>query len=318
MPKKITDEMFKKRVFNQVKDEYTTLTPYVRANKKVEFKHNKCGTIFWMTPNHFLKDRRRCSYCNHGNAKSPRLFSEQFKEVAGSHYTQLTPYHRSTEKIKVIHNDCGNVYWVTPDSFVNVGERCPKCFGNNRKTIEEFRKEVSSLTDGEYLCESDTYVNNKTNIKIKHLLCGNSYMVTPHDFIEGNRCPYCKQSKGEKLVQHILDVYHIKYEIQKRFDWCRRDNGSYLPFDFYLPDYNLCVEYDGIQHFKPVKYFGGMKKLNSQINRDNFKNKCCLSKGISVIRVSYNLSPVKIENRLLSELHNRYNAGNHTAKVVRL
>ena len=61
-----------------------------------------------------------------------------------------------------------------------------------------------------------------------------------------------------------------------------------------------------------------MKKLNSQINRDNFKNNCCLSKGISVIRVSYNLSPVKIENRLLSELHHRYNTGNHTAKVVRL
>ena len=61
-----------------------------------------------------------------------------------------------------------------------------------------------------------------------------------------------------------------------------------------------------------------MNKLNSQINRDNFKNNCCLSKGISVIRVSYNLSPVKIENRLLSELHNRYNTGNHTAKVVRL
>ena len=61
-----------------------------------------------------------------------------------------------------------------------------------------------------------------------------------------------------------------------------------------------------------------MKKLNSQINRDKFKNKCCLSKGISIIRISYNLSSVQVKSRLLSELHNRYNAGNHTARVVRL
>lgn len=318
MPRKITDKIFKQRVYNQVGNEYITLTPYVKGYEKVKFKHTKCNNTFWMTPNHFLVDHRRCSYCNHGNAKSPEEFAKEFCKVAGKHYMQLTAYHRSHEKIKVIHVDCGNKYWVDPDSFVNGGRRCPKCYGNIRKTIKQFREEVSTLTHGEYACVSKYYVNNRTNVEIKHLVCGNKYKVTPHDFVEGNRCPYCKQSKGERLVQSILEKNGVPYEIQKRFKWCRRENGSYLPFDFYLPNMNMCIEYDGIQHFKSVKYFGGKKKLLSQQDRDNFKNRCCLSKKISVIRVPYNLSPDLVESKLMSVIISRQKAKDRIAKIIRL
>jgi len=54
-------------------------------------------------------------------------------------------------------------------------------------------------------------------------------------------------------VSYLLDIEYIK---QKRFEKCR--NKLPLPFDFYLPNENICIEYDGIQHFKPIDYFGGV------------------------------------------------------------
>ena len=60
-----------------------------------------------------------------------------------------------------------------------------------------------------------------------------------------------------------------------------------LPFDFYLPNYNICIEYDGEQHFKPIKYFGGQKAFQSQQQKDEIKNKYCQDNKIKLIRISY-------------------------------
>ncbi len=54
------------------------------------------------------------------------------------------------------------------------------------------------------------------------------------------------------------------------FDKCKYINK--LTFDFYLPDYNLCIEFDGRQHFEPVEHFGGQKEFESCVKRDNLKN----------------------------------------------
>lgn len=312
--KVVTNEEFLDRVYKQVGDEYKVLTPYTKSTEKVIFKHTKCGKTFGMTPNHFLYDHRRCNYCNNGNAKSNDEFKNKFYQIVGNEYSLLSTYHRTHEKVRVRHNVCGNIYLVTPSAFL-AGERCPKCYGNLRKTINEFKQEVYKKTSGEYVCVSNEYKNNRTKVKMYHKVCDHYYMVTPHDFIEGNRCPYCKQSKGEMYLCSLLDSLCVDYEYQKVFDWCKRDNGSPLPFDFYLPDYQLCIEYDGIQHFKAVKYFGGMDKLISQKNRDSFKNDCCLKNHISLLRIPYNLSKDNIKEKLPSYL-NKCNARNQEPKLL--
>lgn len=81
---------------------------------------------------------------------------------------------------------------------------------------------------------------------------------------------------------------------------------------------NMCIEYDGIQHFKSVKYFGGKKKLLSQQDRDNFKNIGCLSKKTSVIGVPYNLSPDLVESKWMSVIISRQKAKDRIAKIIRL
>lgn len=48
-----------------------------------------------------------------------------------------------------------------------------------------------------------------------------------------------------------------------------------LPFDFYLPEYNLCIEFQGIQHFQPVPYFGGQEKFGYYCKHDDIKREWC-------------------------------------------
>lgn len=291
----ITDDIFKQRVHNIVGDEYTPLTPYVNSTTKVKFRHNICGHLLYQTPNHFLRDKRRCQYCHNGNRKSPELFAKKFKEIMGDEYTQLESYYKSHEKILVKHNKCDRTYRVTPDSILQ-GRKCPLCNGTRRKKPEEFSDEVTKLTNGEYSYISG-YKNNRSEVLFKHLSCGKVYKARPHDFLNGNRCPYCNQSKGEKMIQDVLDELNITYEIQKYFKDCGNKN-QWLPFDFYIPSLNLLLEYDGIQHFKPVKYFGGMNKLKDQQRRDKVKNDYAKEKGISLLRIPYNLKDSYVKNKL--------------------
>ena len=76
-----------------------------------------------------------------------------------------------------------------------------------------------------------------------------------------------------------------------------KNNKKYctmLPFDFYLPNQNICIEYDGEQHFKPIEKFGGQENLKNVQNRDKIKTEFCEKQGITLIRIPYTLNFKKI------------------------
>lgn len=58
-------------------------------------------------------------------------------------------------------------------------------------------------------------------------------------------------------------------------------------YDFFLPDYKILIEYDGIQHFKPVKKFGGYKTFNKRKSTDYYKNRLALKHGYTLYRIKY-------------------------------
>jgi len=94
-----------------------------------------------------------------------------------------------------------------------------------------------------------------------------------------------QMSVGERRITDYLLRKNIKYEYQKRYEDCRNINP--LPFDFYLPEYNLIVEFDGYQHFNPVKKWGGAIGLKQRELHDSIKNKYCKDNGINIIRITY-------------------------------
>lgn len=98
-------------------------------------------------------------------------------------------------------------------------------------------------------------------------------------------CPRCKQSKGEEKISELLNKFNIRFERQKRFKKCR--NKLPLPFDFYIPDLKLCIEYDGIQHYKG---WGGHENNKRYIiTNDNIKDSFIRKSSMTLIRIPYYL-----------------------------
>lgn len=101
-----------------------------------------------------------------------------------------------------------------------------------------------------------------------------------------NGCPKCNSSHGELKIRKILLENNIAFEEQKTFDECK--NIHHLRFDFYLPEYNLCIEYQGRQHFEPYSF--GEKRIerfNNQKKNDDIKRNYCISKGIKLLEVKF-------------------------------
>lgn len=101
----------------------------------------------------------------------------------------------------------------------------------------------------------------------------------------GSNCPHCKQSQGEKQICIILDSQNIEYIPQKKFDDCVYKKK--MPFDFYLIDNNILIEFDGKQHFEQVDYWDNDEEYEIRHIKDNIKNKYCYDNKINLLRISY-------------------------------
>lgn len=176
----------------------------------------------------------------------------------------------------------GYEWHVTPANAL-FGKGCPKCAGNARKTNDEYIQEVALINpDIEVVGQ---YVNSYTPILHKCLLDDNIWLATPSDILYGRGCPRCNKSKGEKYIRMLLEKYNVKYEPQKTFSNCR--DVKPLPFDFYLPEYDKCIEFDGIQHFEPIDRFGGQDGFEYTIKHDKIKDNYCENNNIELLRIPY-------------------------------
>lgn len=210
-----------------------------------------------------------------------------FIEVVGDYINSQTPIlHRCNKH---------NIEWNISPVHVLQGCGCYKCKGekiyNSKvKDIDTYIYEVSQINKNiEVIGE---YINARTPIFHKCSICGCTWKASPDNILSGYGCPECNFSKGEKCIQEYLTKYNIKYCSQYIFDDCK--NMRALPFDFYLPDYNICIEYDGIQHFEPIEFFGGYDALRKQQHNDTIKTNYCNLHNIGLIRIKYSQNIDKI------------------------
>lgn len=118
------------------------------------------------------------------------------------------------------------------------------------------------------------------------------------------KCPICYPpaiSKGENFLAKFFTKNNIEFKDQKRFPGLVGRNGGPLKFDFYLPEYNLCIEYQGIQHYGPQYYFGKEKfqeKYEELIENDQKKRDYCKENEISLLEIKYDIPLKNLPNRL--------------------
>lgn len=102
----------------------------------------------------------------------------------------------------------------------------------------------------------------------------------------GNGCKKCKASFREKQIIRFFEEHNVSFIHQKTFDNCRGIKNK-LPFDFYLPVYKICIEYDGEQHFNIVKNWGGQSLIDKYKVTDKIKTEYCKNNNIRLIRIKY-------------------------------
>lgn len=285
-----TDKEFNIEVQNLVGNSYIFLEPYKGTNTKIQYYHVDCAKIHSISPNNFLSGQRCPSHRynvisnKNKNKYNTQTFKLKIKNLVGNEYTLLSNYVNAKTKVEIKHNKCGNIYKVTPSDFSG-GKRCPKCAiinrsNKRRKTQKQFVQEVNKLGNNEYLVVGK-YVNWKTPVELKHLKCNKIIKMAPSSFLRGSRCTCSKNYSGENLISKILNDLGIKYTKEQKFEWLRYKKPQHL--DFYIPDYNLAIEYDGEQHSNPKRKWYS-KEI---VARDKNKDKLCKLHNIKLIRISY-------------------------------
>lgn len=123
-----------------------------------------------------------------------------------------------------------------------------------------------------------------------------------HRTIDETGCPSCKnKSKGEAKIVEFLLANNISFVREKRFDNCK--NVFTLPFDFYLPDYNILIEYQGRQHYEITNsYFGGGGSLEKRKHNDQIKRKYALDNEYYYLEIPY--WDYKYINKILNDFLN--------------
>ena len=195
--------------------------------------------------------------------------------VLGTYVDALTP---------ILHKCLIDGYeWHTIPNSLLQGCGCPKCAGNLQLSAQEYVERLYNINPN--IVPLEDYKTAKTKIWHKCLIDGYKWMVEPSSTLQGYGCPKCCESKGEKVVAQWLDKNNIQYISQKKFDDCK-DKYS-LPFDFYLPEFNCCVEYDGRQHFEAIDWFGGQESLEYTQRHDRIKTEYCQNNNIQLLRIAY-------------------------------
>ena len=99
-------------------------------------------------------------------------------------------------------------------------------------------------------------------------------------------CPYCKNIRGENKIASCLNNLSIDFEQQKKYDNLY-GNKRQLSYDFYLPKYNMLIEYQGEQHDRAIDYFGGEKQFRKQKEYDKLKKEYAENNNIKLLIIWY-------------------------------
>lgn len=227
---------------------------------------------------------------------SKRTTNEEFITKARNIHGNIYDYSEVTFiNIKVDVNiicDKHGVYQQRPQHHL-AGHGCNKCAresvtDSSRLTKETFINKATKTHGNKYdysLLNFDMVNSNNDKVDILCYKHG-AFNQSIRHHLSGSGCPVCKESKGEAIISKYLTENNIKHIRQHRFKDCKYKKP--LPFDFYLPNHNTCVEYQGEQHFRPTTHWGGETEFKNVVKRDKIKMEYCLDNNIPLIKINYN------------------------------
>ena len=235
-----------------------------------------------------LKNGQRCPKCAMDSRKEKLTYSYDYvkKYVEKEGYELISKEYKNAkvDKLKIKCPKHG-IFEMRFGNFTQ-GQRCPKCGIKHRADMarNDYEYVKGYIESYGYKLLSSKYINNSEKLKIQ---CnkGHIFYMKFNNFKTGNRCLICEQSSGESEINKFLENNNFNFISQYRFKDCKFKYA--LPFDFYLPNYNCCIEFDGEQHYEIVKHFGGLNGFIERKIRDTIKTEYCKNNNIKLIRIPY-------------------------------
>lgn len=224
------------------------------------------------------------------------MFIEQARKVHGDFYDYSKSTYQGQHYELTIRCPLHGLFNMRPNNHVRGKQRCPLCGAGKKRTTRDFVILAKEVHGENYDYSQVTYKSAKTNVNVicpEHGL----FKITPDSHIGWYRqgCPRCKASRGERAIfRELVKIGITNFVCEKSFDGLvTSDTKLPLRFDFYLPEQNLLIEFDGHAHFDMVNYSGKMstvemkKRLSRTKQLDKIKDKWAVDNNITLLRIPY-------------------------------
>jgi very-short-patch-repair endonuclease/uncharacterized C2H2 Zn-finger protein len=269
----------------RIDDKYDySLIDYKNMHKKVKVICEKHGE-FEQTPINLL-NVFLCKECK----KEERNNKRKIEVLKKCNKIHLNKYDYSKVEYKTmndyviiicpIHGD----FEQTLNNHLYGKKGCPKCSKTYKLTQKQFVERSEKKHNYFYGYSKVDFKRVKEKVIVTCPIHGD-FEITPNNHLNGIGCPHCSESHGEKKITNILIENNIRFIRQHKFNKCK--DKRTLPFDFYLPEQNLCIEFDGRHHFESINKWGGQKNLEKIKKHDLIKEHFCKQNDIKLIRISY-------------------------------
>lgn len=265
---------------------------YEKSRKKVKIICPVHGVFEQIPANHI--QGQGCPKCSK-KFMDTDYFKECSEKIHGGKYDySKVNYVNSRTLVKIVCPIHGE-FFQKPMDHLN-GNGCQECGKSKiwdtrgRKTTENFIEDAIKIHGNKYDYSETVYKTNREKVVIichkknKHGKEHGRFLQKAGAHLRGNGCPKCRNSYLEMSLRVFFDENGINYEQEKTFPWLRKNKNSPLFLDFYLPDYNVGIECQGVQHFMVLK--NNIKKFDEIKNNDNFKKEKCEENNLRLLYFS--------------------------------
>lgn len=292
-------------------------------NTYVEIKHKYCGHIYTVKYGSFYNSGDRCPNCCKRYENS---FAHHIEVELGEPLEKYWDFEKNVVNPCHIYKNHNGKVWIKcqdKDYHGSYEVSCNKFTKNTRCTYCSSRKVHRKDSFGQWLVDRNLFhlwsdkntidpfnLAKSTSRKVLMLCenficekCGHEWKSIINNIARLDQwCPKCSMSKGEKRILEYLEKNKI-YNIQeKTFDGLNSKNNAPLRYDFYLPDFNMIIEYDGLQHDKWIKSWMSKKEFDTLQYHDKLKNDYADKNNIRLLRIKEKDFD-NIENILEKELN---------------
>lgn len=284
-------------IYQNTKNKFLLLSLYHDDTTPIKVQCLICGKTNELLPNDLRKKKICCTFCN--------------SRRSDGHIVQkkVDTKSISTKSKKLIKRRCSQLSWCFKTGEYLCGKhRREDCLMLSNPYYSPDECDTLIKTNNPSLTILSNFIDKKSEIDCRCNRCGYVFSALPMDLLNGIHCKKCSASYGEQSIMDYLDSANIKYVREKTFSNCK--HYKLLRFDFYLPNYNAVIEYDGKQHYYPVNfakrdYKYSIEQFELLKKRDSIKNTYCRRYKIPILRIRYDEDIKESLDVFLTKLQSR-------------